>query len=332
MTSAPSRTIEETNRLAEAAAWRVHLAELGVESCEAFETWLAADPKAPEAWRHVQGLWDYFDDVAGLELMAVRRDALNRALSGKPRVRRFAAPIVAAGIAAFAAAGFWVAWLVTTPQTYQTALGERRTVTLADGSHITLDSASKVEVRYTSDARKIVLARGEARFDVAHDVQRPFSVQARDRVVIATGTAFDVDVATPAVRVTLIEGHVVVLQHRTVDRSRTPPPAVAMQAGQQYIAVPDSPPQLADVSLDHETAWESGRIVVDNEPLGEVVDRVDRYAAKPVTIGDAAVAQLRLSGVFVAGDTDTFLDSVTHYLPVEAVKEPDGSVRLQQRG
>ena len=324
--------LDETNRLTEAAAWRVRLTELGVESTEAFEGWLTADPKAADAWRHVQTVWDHFDDhVAAPELMAARRNALGHASRGGSRKGPWSVRVMAAAVAAFVMLGAGTAWLLTGPQVYQTALGERRTVTLADGSRITLDSASKVEVRYTGDARKIVLARGEARFDVAHDVQRPFSVRARDRIVIATGTAFDVDVAAPAVRVTLIEGHVVVLQRKAQKRSLPPVQAVSMQAGQQYVAAPDANPQVTAISIERATAWESGRIVVDNEPLYEVVERVNRYAAKPVTVADAAVSQLRLSGVFTAGDVDTFVDTVTHYLPVDAVTESDGAVRLNRR-
>jgi transmembrane sensor len=324
--------VDEACRLTEAAAWRVRLTELGVERNEAFDAWLAGDPKAADAWRRVQALWKHFDDHAATpELMTARHDALDRALRGSLQKRHRPIQAMAAAAAACLVLAAGATWLLTRPQIYQTAPGERRTVTLADGSRITLDSASKVEVRYTGDARKIILAQGEARFDVAHDVQRPFSVSARDRIVVATGTAFDVDVASPAVRVTLIEGHVVVLQSKAPERSTEPVRAVSMQAGQQYVASADAAPQLTVVSMESATAWESGRIVVDDEPLGDVVQRVNRYAAKPVTIGDPTVSQLRLSGVFTAGDVDTFIDTVTHYLPVDAVAASGGGMRLNRR-
>src|SRR6185437_8522028 len=65
--------------------------------------------------------------------------------------------------------------------------------------------------RYTADARSLTLDRGQARFDVAHDVARPFSVTADGHKVVATGTAFDVDLLGPKLLVTLLKGHVVVL-------------------------------------------------------------------------------------------------------------------------
>jgi len=73
------------------------------------------------------------------------------------------------------------AWYLQRPDTYRTALGERRAVTLADGSQITLDSSSEVMVRYSANARALTLVRGQARFDVTHDVERPFTVTANGR-------------------------------------------------------------------------------------------------------------------------------------------------------
>src|SRR3546814_3917007 len=95
---------------------------------------------------------------------------------------------------------------------YRTVLGERRVVTLADGSTVSLDAASEVRVAYSERARELALVRGQARFDVAHDPRRPFAVQARDQRVVATGTAFNVDLFGPQVLITLIEGHVQVLE------------------------------------------------------------------------------------------------------------------------
>src|SRR6185437_15005809 len=78
-------------------------------------------------------------------------------------------------------------------------------------SQLTLDARSEVSVRYTSDARALTLVRGQAQFDVAHDVARPFSVTAEGHEVLATGTAFDVDLLGPKLLVTLLKGRVVVL-------------------------------------------------------------------------------------------------------------------------
>ena len=78
-------------------------------------------------------------------------------------------------------------------QSYTTQIGERRVVTLSDGSKISLDSDGRVTVRYSDDTRSIVMERGRTRFDVAHDVKRPFLVTAGAETVVAVGTAFAVE-------------------------------------------------------------------------------------------------------------------------------------------
>src|SRR6185312_4234054 len=109
------------------------------------------------------------------------------------------------------AAGAILFWQWYRADAFQTGFGERRVVTLSDGSQITLDSRSEVTVRYTAAARTLTLVRGQARFDVAHDVGRPFTVTALGHKVVATGTAFDVDLLGPKLLVTLLNGHVVVV-------------------------------------------------------------------------------------------------------------------------
>ena len=96
------------------------------------------------------------------------------------RSRRGAIPgrlATAAGILAVAIAAVLI-WHTQRSDVYRTPAGERRVVTLSDGSQIALDSQSEVRVRYTARARALTLAKGQARFDVSHDVERPFSVAA----------------------------------------------------------------------------------------------------------------------------------------------------------
>jgi transmembrane sensor len=74
-------------------------------------------------------------------------------------------------------------------------------------------------------------------------------------------------------------------------------------------------------------AWESGQLMFDDEPLRDVAVRVNRYTTQPVVV-DPSVASLRLSGVFNTGDVSTFVDTVTHYLPVKSHEDSDGTIVL----
>jgi transmembrane sensor len=328
---------EALRRLTEAAAWRVRLTEDGIDTSEAFEAWLA-DPLNEAAWDQVQGPWrEVGEKATSPELMAARAGALARARrQGRMRWTSTLGGRVAAGLAALFIAtggyGGW-RWLDAQPDVYRTTLGERRVVPLPDGSRVSLDSGSKVRIRYTKDARKLELVAGQARFDVAKDVRRPFSVAAGDQTVVATGTAFNVDLLGRKVLVTLIEGQVVVLREPQPERSRRAPEAspIILKAGQQLVSASTAAPVVRSVSLERATAWETGQLTFADEPLAAVAERVSRYAEEPITVAPDA-ASLRVSGVFKAGDVASFVDMVTSYLPVDARKAPDGEITLQARG
>jgi transmembrane sensor len=213
----------------EAVAWRTHLTESDAETSEAFETWLAADDRNSKAWQDVQRPWEFFGEHAtDPALIEIRRAALadarntgrNRWILPTLLVLRSRFTIAASIL--LAAIGGILIWQSNQPDIYRTASGERRVVTLEDGSQIALDSQSEVRVRYSKSARNLVLSRGQARFDVAHDVERPFCVIAANQKVVATGTSFNIDILGSNLLVTLIEGHVVVLPQAHVPAGRPP--------------------------------------------------------------------------------------------------------------
>lgn len=323
-------------RLAAAAAWSAKLRNLGQETCAEFEAWLAQDVHNLDAWTQVQGPLEHIDQNATApEAMAARQAALQFASrSRKPVVlnhRRGALAGAAIGAATLVAICLWAA---VRPTTYQTNLGERRLLTLADGSLVTLDSNSRLEVRLDRRARKLKLVRGQARFAVAHDTARPFSVRARDQIVVATGTDFNIDMLGPKILVTLIEGRVTVLQAPTSGISMIPrarPVVVAkLNAGQQLASTSTISfthaavaAQVQPASVDRAVAWETGQLVFADERLGAVVERISRYSPEPVLV-EGPCADMRLSGVFNAGDVETFVDAVQRALPVRATRTSEG--------
>jgi transmembrane sensor len=259
--------------------------------------------------------------------MADAQSAQSRAVAR--RAVRFGGAIAAMLLLGVLGAGSY--WWMNRPDDYQTMIGERRVVTLSDGSKLSLDADSEVTVRYAAHARSLHLLRGQARFDVAHDRSRPFSVVAGNQEVIATGTAFNIDMAGPKVLVTLIEGHVVVLQADRADSVplHSGPGVIELRAGQQLTAGASAPPQVLPANIQKVTAWTVGQIVFDDEPLSSVVERINRYGGARVVIADPAVGAMKISGVFNAGDVSGFVDIVTHYLPVKAIPSGSSSIALE---
>ncbi len=219
------------------------------------------------------------------------------------------------------------AWWSTQPQPYRTGVGERRVVALADGSKISLDAATEVDVRYRKDRRELRLVQGRAKFSVARDPTRPFSVAAADKVVVATGTEFSVEKLGDDVHVILYEGHVAVLSRAAPDRPAAPlrlktgasTADQVLTPGRELVARVDAPvADVAPTDVARSVSWEAGQIVFDDEPLTSAVERINRYADQPVEVADAAAGRLRVNGVFTAGDTRAFIEGAVGILPLKA--------------
>jgi transmembrane sensor len=321
-------------RQEEAAAWRVRLAENGGRTSMEFEAWLQ-QPGSQMAWEQANRVWNAFDASADVpELVALRQVALADAERAGKRLtwERLARPLqaVAAALLLACIAGGGGYWWLSRPDDYQTSRGERQIVTLSDGSRLSLDSDSEVTVRYARHQRALHLIRGQARFDVAHDRNRPFSVVAGSQRVIATGTAFNIDMAGPRVLVTLIEGHVVVLTESDGSAQNLYPSGrIELRAGQQLAASAREPAQILPASIPRVTAWTAGDLIFDNESLSSVVDRVNRYSDTRILISDPQIGNQKISGVFRTGDSQGFMNMVTRYLHVRAVPEDAHTIILQ---
>jgi transmembrane sensor len=337
--SGQSGAAELVNRpLAEAIGWRVRLAELETETCLEFDAWVSY-PDNRAAWRRVNSVWHLFEEYSSEpRLLDARHTALGDAKRKRPEYLRpprlgWVAGIAAAFVLSFVALWGWHLWSER-PVDYQTALGERRVVTLTDGSTLSLDSGSEVTVRYTAHSRGLRLIKGQARFDVAHDVTRPFSVLAKDQKVIATGTAFNINLTDQKVLVTLIEGHVVVVNESAknqVHPGEAVLASVELKAGQQLEQQNERPPEIKTANIEQATAWMDGKAEIDNDTLESLVTQANHYSRSPIVIDDPDVAAMRVSGVFNVANQTAFLEVVTHYLPVRAVSTCSGTIRLERR-
>ena len=328
---------EQASRLEEAALWHMRLAEESPPSA-AFLAW-HGDPLNRAAFDAVSAGWNVFtgQDISP-ELIALRQAALasagRRAGGGLDHVRprqwrKVAAAIVLLGLMLGA---LWGVFLQGR-QTYVTAFGERRVFTLVDGSRVSLDSDTRLTVHYTEHARSLRLDRGQARFDVAHDVRRPFTVTAGDETVIAVGTSFNVERLGAKVVITLIEGQVVVngTEGNTFPSQPAAVPAsLPLAAGEMMIASRGRKPAVMAANLHAATAWQNGMLILNDETLGDAVARINRYTDHPI-VADASVSDLRVSGAFNATDIHAFVEAVTTYFPIDATVEHNGRVVLTRR-
>lgn len=211
---------------------------------------------------------------------------------------------------------------------YATTLGERSTVTLADGSRITLNTDSRVSVALRPDRRDVAVLAGQALFEVAKDKTRPFVVRAGDKTVTALGTTFDIRLRPKGMEVTLIEGRVAVA--RAVP-GLTPSQPVELKPGQQLVSTSGGQALLRKVDVEKETSWREGRVIFDDQTLASAVVEMNRYSPVKI-IADPTIAHIRINGMFKAGQQASFARTLEAYLPIEAVSTADEQIELRPRG
>jgi transmembrane sensor len=318
-----------------AAEWAVRVAEGGLsdEEKSAFQSWYAASARHREAYSRLIQLWGHCDALT--ELADHAAADVTRASVADDGSRRAHAHRYVPGRRAFLAAGIAAIVLViastleqktlvtplsTASEAYEaveeTAVGERRTVTLPDGSSVELNTASQVAVRYNAHERAVQLTRGEAHFTVASNPRRPFAVHVANRVVTALGTAFTVQLRPDAVEVTVAEGRVSLAEPAaTGARTGATEPEVSLpplEAGQSAL-LHDGSRQiaaLAPAQLERKLAWRKGMLAFDGEPLSQVLQEVGRYTEIVIEVKDPALRELPVAGRLRIDDVESMLQAL----------------------
>ncbi|MCX2864613.1 FecR domain-containing protein [Paucibacter sp. PLA-PC-4] len=221
---------------------------------------------------------------------------------------------------------------------YDTGIGEQRLVILRDGTRMSLNTSTRVQVELDQTQRRVRVEGGEAFFEVAKDASRPFVVQAAGTEVTATGTAFVVRLTPPgagasqALDVTLVEGQVVVREaERRIAAARIVQPIV-MAPGERLRVRGDqgaggnaskaAPPQRDRPRMDQVLAWKRGEAVFDNASLPQALAEMNRYSATPI-VADPSLAALRISGLFKTGDSAGFAQAVAKLHDLRVRELPD---------
>ena len=309
----------------------------GVQDEAALESWLAESTAHRVAFVRLQSAWDMGDRLkalgagipagtlpergrwAGLATPMAREDA-SAATPRRTRPRLAAMFGLMLAACALALLG-WQRYDAAETLTLATTVGELRSVVLADGSQVTLSSDSQLQVRLSRRARRVDLMRGEAFFEVARDADRPFSVLAGERHVVAVGTAFAVRRDPDELRVVVTEG-VVRLESRA--DAQTDRPAL-LAAGSIAVASRDG------VLVRHATLaeaqrhldWREGFLHFRDTALADAAAEFNRYNTVRIEMGDPAVAALRVGGNFRWSNAEAFARLLEQGFPVRAEREGD---------
>lgn len=315
---------------------RMQSPDCGAAERETFEQWRNADPVHDIAYRAVEHVWRR---SAALDTDPALDDILcqaRRLPAESPWFRR-AAPALALAACLMLAIGmgyrlWWLPASTAPPIEYTTGVGQQRTFVLEDGSKVVLDTASQLQVSYSSNARQLTLLHGQADFQVSHDPARPFVVHVDGASITATGTRFQVRVAHEMDTVTLLKGRVVVASD---DAKQDKTEQVTLQAGERVAIGADghlgTPKHLPDTDLASARGWAEGMLVVRGWPLAQLVTEMNRYTTTPVRLGDPGLDNLPISGSFKASDQKSFLLALEYGWPIRADRSTPGEIVLRHK-
>src|SRR6266481_3266843 len=336
------RTRSEIDEEAAVWVWRMYAGSISAANQDAFDSWLRRDSRHRRAYEDLTRVWKGLNGLAEAKreekIATFTRTSAGVRLKGRNAWWAAAAAAIVMGIAV-------AAWMQMGSElrTLATAVGQQRSVTLADGSVVSLNTNTIVETNLRRGVREIYLRKGEAHFQVAHDRSRPFLVHAGDAVVRAVGTAFEVRVLTDQhVDVVVNEGSVEVQATALLPASSNPG-ARSRRAAATTVRALNAGERLSTASRDYavtpitaqqlssELAWREGAIIFDGEPLAEAIAEIERYTDARIVISDPQIAGLRVGGRFRTGDVQEFFDALQTALPVSIRRTDTGLVFIDPR-
>jgi transmembrane sensor len=332
--------VSDNDLIERAARWLDETSESGSEDRQAaLARWLEESEAHRQAYEQVKKTWALARQSAhDSQMLALRHETALRITrrSARTTARR---GWLAAGLACLVIGAAVVLGLspplasqtnallasfgIARDGTYMTGVGERLVINLKDGSQVTLNTDSSVEVEFSATERGLRLLRGQALFEVAKDPARPFVVTANDRRLVAVGTAFDVRLDGARMQVTMVEGTVRVervASNRTNNSAPTaaitPVRIATITAGEQLTVDDLQLDRIRTADPERTTSWQHGQLLFDNTRLADAIAEMNRYSDRRLELGDASLADLRISGAFSTSRPSVFVEALTIYFPI----------------
>jgi transmembrane sensor len=323
----------------EASDWFVRMrdGDTGPAAQGALMSWLKRSPDHVSAYLDIAAIWreaarsevdSQFDRETRIAIARADEDVPE--LHPTPVLREDRPARGAYRYLALAASVFIVVgglWFASTQQSapgYATGFGEIRSLKLADGSTVELNSGSRIEVRFGDAERRIELLEGQALFRVEKDPTRPFIVTTSGVSVRAVGTAFDIYRRKADAVVTVLEGSVAVAPAGSS-------PAVLLTAGKQAVVEHESVLQPKSVNVAAATAWTRRQLIFEFTPLQEVVDEFNRYNTRKLTVDSEQLRGFRISALFESTEPHALVEFLRSTPGVE-VKERNDSISITSDG
>jgi transmembrane sensor len=331
--------LSQEQRLGEASHWIAKLErKLSREEEKKLKQWMSADAKNEAELLSLAKLWDQMDALSQLSEVIPHTGHE----STRKRLAIAASVILAVAVSA---AVLFDNQLVETPievvqndeARYETPVGDQSTIHLNDGSIVQLNTNTRLDVSMLPNQRLLTLERGEIHINVAHDPARPLRVVVGNRVIEAIGTKFNVRIDdSQQIELIVTEGRVSVgIRLGAGGESAIDQSVIELIAENERIRLDEPRRQTVEVlepeEIEVRLSWRNGNLIFRGESLSSAVSEVGRYTNMEFIIQSEELKQVRVAGLFRAGDVEGFLRSLRTNFDIVDERIDGNTISLSQR-
>ncbi|MGH1372233.1 MAG: FecR family protein [Cellvibrionaceae bacterium] len=289
--------------LDEAASWiaRLRAPKASAQQHADFSKWLNSSPAHTQAFDEMSDTWETLGAAAHISeltdsMQPKSAKATETSRSGWSWLSWQGGFALACVAGLFAIVTMLAPSNIIPPETYITAAGEQRSVTLKDGSTISLNTRTELQVSYTDLQRNLTLVSGEAYFEVASDKQRPFIVDVGQGTVMAVGTAFNIHRESQTAQVVVTEGIVQMREHQ--DATTPAPKSERLTVDQQARFGQRGLSNVSHADIQSFLAWREQTLIFDQVSLPLALKELNRYLSTPIDYSHDSLKDLEVSGTF----------------------------------
>jgi transmembrane sensor len=275
----------------------------------AFDAWFAQSLAHKTAYWRLNSVWQRADRLGALRPLSAQNERAKIAPRKGNFLKMAAALVLLAGAGAMGSRWFFD----SQTQTYATQIGGHKSIVLADGTRIELNTNTVLRTHVDAKNRSVELVRGEALFHVKHDSAHPFTVVAGRHRITDLGTSFVVREKPDRLEVALIEGRA---RLESTDAQAPVKRLAILTPGDEAVATREnmSITRKARTDIEDELGWRRGVLVFHRATLAEVANEYNRYNHRKIIIADWSAAARTMSATLPTNDPATFARIARNFL------------------